>query len=171
MEVSRRSGRSSGLASRNKMGPDIGQLIVWRILSGLGGSVRRVLAVLLMLGKNVVTLVEELQRWILASLGWLSAPPTSKMLRHLGTSFLHTRRWQFGAGKLYSPVLWFSYLSYYDCVIFLEGHLIQVSSVLILSRFECFKICGLLHVEVPFSSWWHLSWCEKYCQSSRCEEH
>ena len=73
-------------------------LLIWRLLLSFGSPFRRLVAVCLLFGRNLYTLAEELQRWILSSLGWLSAPPSTAILRHLGTGFLQTRRWHFGAG-------------------------------------------------------------------------
>ena len=70
----------------------------WNVLGSLGAPFRRFLALLLFMGRSFSTIVTELQRWVLSTVGWLSAPPSLPILRHLGQSFLHTRRWHFGAG-------------------------------------------------------------------------
>jgi len=74
-------------------------LVVWRVFASLGAPFRRFIVLLMFLGTSLSTLVAELQRLILSSIGWLSAPPSLPVLRHLGQSFLHTRRWHFGAGN------------------------------------------------------------------------
>ena len=74
-------------------------LTVWRVLLSLGAPFRRFLALYFFVGRSFWALIAELQRGILSSVGWLSAPPSLPVLRHLGQSFLHTRRWHFGAGK------------------------------------------------------------------------
>lgn len=78
----------------------LSDLVVWRLLLSLGAPFKRLVALLLLFGRNFVSVLQELQRWVLASVGWMSAPPSSALLRHLGTSFLHTRRWHFGAGEI-----------------------------------------------------------------------
>lgn len=84
----------------------LSDLAVWRILLTLGQPFRRIIGLALLLGKSLFTLLEELQRWIFSGFGWLSAPPSSKALQHLGTSFINTRRWHFGAGAKLSFHLW-----------------------------------------------------------------
>ena len=77
-------------------------LAIWNLLGSLGAPVKRLLAFALFLGRSLGTLVTELQRWALSTIGWLSAPPSLPILRNLGQSFLHTRRWHFGAGMPYT---------------------------------------------------------------------
>ena len=94
----------SGAALQSRSVRLLLDLALWRIISSLGAPFGRILAVFLFLGRSFSTIVSELQRSILSVVGWLSAPPSLPLLRHLGQSFLHTRRWHFGAGTIQKPL-------------------------------------------------------------------
>lgn len=74
-------------------------LLLWRIALSLGAPFRRLLAVSLFLGRSSWTLVAEVQRWLLSTVGWLSAPPSLPLLKQLGRGYLQLKRWHLGAGK------------------------------------------------------------------------
>lgn len=55
-------------------------------------------------GRSVWALLVDIQRWIYRAIGWLSAPPTSAKLQHLGQPFLNgARRWHYALGEADTP--------------------------------------------------------------------
>lgn len=73
--------------------------VLWKLILSLGAPFQRFIFFNLYFCRSCWTLVAEVQRWLLWTIGWLSAPPSLPWLKHLGRGFLQTRRWHFGAGK------------------------------------------------------------------------
>lgn len=70
-----------------------------RLLGALGGPLRRVVALYVVLGKSLWTLVSQLVFKFADGLGWLSAPPRNPVLRSVGRGIISIRRWHYWLGK------------------------------------------------------------------------
>nr|ARQ20718.1 sugar-dependent 1 tag lipase [Lobosphaera incisa] len=71
-------------------------LTLVRLVATLSVPFRKLLAFNLFIGRAPLQILRYALYWI----GWLSAPPRTPLLRHLGTDFLQTRRWHFGLGTV-----------------------------------------------------------------------
>ena len=74
-----------------------------RLLGALGGPLRRVVALYVVLGRSLWTLVSQLVFKFADGLGWLSAPPRNPVLRGVGRGIISVRRWHYTIGKARRP--------------------------------------------------------------------
>ena len=70
-----------------------------RLLGALGGPLRRVVALYVVLGRSLWTLVGQLVFKVADGVGWLSAPPRSPALRSVGRGIITVRRWHYTIGE------------------------------------------------------------------------
>ncbi|CAL5228372.1 g11492 [Coccomyxa viridis] len=66
-----------------------------RLLGALSGPLRRVVALYVVLGRSLWTLVGQLVFKVADGVGWLSAPPRSPVLRSVGRGIITVRRWHY----------------------------------------------------------------------------
>lgn len=74
-----------------------------RLLGALGGPLRRVVALYVVLGKSLWTLVSQLVFKFADGIGWLSAPPRNPVLRGVGRGIISVRRWHYTVGEAADP--------------------------------------------------------------------
>ena len=70
-----------------------------RLLGALSGPLRRVVALYVVLGRSLWTLVGQLVFKVADGVGWLSAPPRSPALRSVGRGIITVRRWHYTIGE------------------------------------------------------------------------
>ena len=80
-----------------------------RLLGALGGPLRRVVALYVVLGKSLWTLVSQLVFKFADGLGWLSAPPRNPVLRGVGRGIISVRRWHYTIGEARRPANLFTH--------------------------------------------------------------
>lgn len=71
---------------------------VVRAVGELVGPLRRLVALNVLLGRSLWTLVQDLCRALWGALGWAWAPPRDPVLRSLGQRVFVVRRWHYGLG-------------------------------------------------------------------------
>ena len=71
---------------------------VVRAVGELVGPLRRLVALNLLLGRSLWTLVSDLLYKLTDAVGWLSAPPRNPLLRSLGQGLFSVRRWHYTLG-------------------------------------------------------------------------
>ncbi len=70
-----------------------------RLLGAFSGPLRRVVALYVVLGRSLWTLVGQLVFKVADGVGWLSAPPRSPVLRSVGRGIITVRRWHYTIGE------------------------------------------------------------------------
>ena len=70
-----------------------------RVLGVLGQPLRRLIALQLLLGKSVWTLLTDVLFRFSDGIGWLSAPPRDPFLRSVGRGIISVRRWHYTLGE------------------------------------------------------------------------
>ncbi|BDA48233.1 Triacylglycerol lipase SDP1 [Coccomyxa sp. Obi] len=70
-------------------------LTLIRVLGVLGQPLRRLIALQLLLGKSVWTLLTDVLYRFSDGIGWLSAPPRDPLLRSVGRGIISVRRWHY----------------------------------------------------------------------------
>ena len=99
-------------------------------LGTLGGSLRRVLALYVLLGRSLWTLVSQLLFKTVDGFGWLSAPPRSPLLR-IGRGIITVRRWHYTIGRAPSPASLTHALAYYPFVSAVETGFLHAAGILL----------------------------------------
>ena len=75
-----------------------------KALGELVGPVRRLVALNLLLGRSLWTLISDLLYKLTDVVGWLSAPPRNPLLRSVGQGVFSVRRWHYTLGACPAPL-------------------------------------------------------------------